>query len=114
MDKLAAQNSRRKINPDTNLPIIPNKCYTVPIKKLRDGSLGINWALIDRVVEYTRHRLFEVKLLTTERNVIINKYGLEECLRQSHAPKRYNEYQPDCMCSAMTRPCRCDFEHVKS
>ena len=92
MDKFNAQNSRRKINAATNLPIIPNKCYTVPVTKLRDGSLGVNWALIDRVVEYTRHRLFEVKLLTTDRNIIINKYGLEENLRQSHIPKRFNEY----------------------
>jgi hypothetical protein len=88
MDKFAAQNSRRKINPATNLPVIPNKCYTVPITKLPDGSLGINWSLIDRVVDYTRHRLFEVKILTTERNVVISKYGLEECIRQAHIPKR--------------------------
>lgn len=75
------------MNPQNGLPFIPLKAYTVPIRK-KNGNLAINWDLIEKVIDYVRHRLYEVKCLSTDRNIVLFKYDLEENVRKAIVPKK--------------------------
>lgn len=96
-------------NDKTGLPLIPRKCYTVPVI-YRKGKLAVNWKLIDRVVDSVRHRLYEINVLTSERNIVIRKYDLEEILRSERREGKWEH--PDCL-KCPVQPCRHDFEQLR-
>ena len=56
--------------------------FIVPIQQQSNGSLCLNWPLVERVIEYIRGKINDVLYLQRSRETIHQSIGVDKPIRQ--------------------------------
>ena len=58
---------------------VPLLAYSVPVQR-KEGVMRVDWATIDKVIEWVRSRIYEL-CMPTERTVVMFKYTIDDPIR---------------------------------